>query len=183
MALLSSNPGNLGSRIIDFNLRGTDGKYYSPGSFQSSKVLVLIFMCNHCPYVQAVIDRFVSLQEKYVLYGVQFIGINPNDTEFYPEDSFENMINFVKERKINFPYLADETQQTARDFDAVCTPDIYVYDSNRILKYRGRLDDNWKEEEKIISHDLDDAIKSILMGNEISKEQVPSMGCSIKWKK
>ncbi|MFA7359553.1 MAG: thioredoxin family protein [Candidatus Kapaibacterium sp.] len=183
MALLSSNSGNLGSPVIDFNLRGTEGKYCCTGDFQSSRVLVIIFMCNHCPYVKAVIDRFVRLQAKYINEGVQFIGINPNDSVFYPEDSFENMINFVKERKINFPYLADDTQQTARAFDAVCTPDIYVYDSNRMLKYRGRLDDNWKEEDKVTRHDLDDAIKLLLNGEEISKEQIPSMGCSIKWKK
>ncbi len=183
MALLSSNSGNLGSSVIDFNLRGTDGKHYSIGSFQSPRVLVIIFMCNHCPYVKAVIDRFVRLQAKYINEGIQFIGINPNDSEYYPEDSFENMINFVKERKINFPYLADVTQKTARAYDAVCTPDIYVYDSNRILKYRGRLDDNWKEEDKVTRHDLNDAIKSLLNGEEIIKEQMPSMGCSIKWKK
>ena len=98
MALLSSNSGNLGSPVINFYLKGTDGKYCCTGDFQSSKVLVIIFMCNHCPYVKAVIDRFVRLQAKYINEGVQFIGINPNDSEYYPEDSFENMINFVKER-------------------------------------------------------------------------------------
>ena len=183
MALLSSNPGNLGSSVIHFNLKGTDGKYYSNDSFNSSKVLVIIFMCNHCPYVKAVIDRFVMLQEKYINESVQFIGINSNDSEYYPEDSFKKMIDFVKERKINFPYLVDDTQQTAREYDAVCTPDIYVYDSNRILRYRGRLDDNWKEEDKVTKHDLENAIVSLLKDEEISKEQIPSMGCSIKWKK
>ncbi len=183
MALLSSNAGNLGSPIIDFNLKGTDGKYYTAGSFKDYKILVIIFMCNHCPYVKAVTERFVKLQEKYMNEGVQIIGINPNDTEYYSEDSYENMINFAKERKINFPYLTDDTQQTAREYDAVCTPDIYVYGQDRTLKYRGRLDDNWKEEDKVTKHDLDDAISSLLKCDEISNQQIPSMGCSIKWKK
>lgn len=183
MALLSSNTGNLGSSIKNFNLKGTDGKHYNIDSFKSCKVLVIIFMCNHCPYVKAVIDRFVKLQAEYINESVQFVGINSNDSEYYPEDSYDNMIDFVKERKINFPYLVDDTQQTAREYDAVCTPDIYVYDMNRILSYRGRLDDNWKEESKVTQHDLEKTIVSLLKGNEINKEQIPSMGCSIKWKK
>jgi hypothetical protein len=93
------------------------------------------------------------------------------------------MIIFSNERKINFPYLIDENQSTARNYDAVCTPDIYVYDSSRKLKYRGRLDDNWKEEENVKSRDLESAIESILSNEEIKLEQIPSMGCSIKWKK
>lgn len=183
MVLLSGNSGDIGSHIIDFNLKGTDGNYYSIGSFDNSSVIVLIFMCNHCPYVKAVIDRFVKLQNKYVDKGVKFVGINPNDAEFYPEDSYENMIDFVKERNINFPYLVDVTQQTAKNYDAVCTPDIYVYDKKRILGYRGRLDDNWKEEDKVTKHDLDEAISALLENREINDIQIPSMGCSIKWKK
>lgn len=183
MVLLKSNAGDLGSYVKNFNLKGTDGNYYSLDSFREYQILVVIFMCNHCPYVKAVIDRFVKLQAKYINDSVRFVGINSNDAEYYPEDSYENMINFVKERKINFPYLLDDTQQAARDFDAVCTPDIYVYGPERTLKYRGRLDDNWKEETMVMNHELDDAISLLLKGKEISKEQIPSMGCSIKWKK
>ncbi len=100
----------------------------------------------------------------------------------YPEDSFENMILFVEKYKINFPYLADDTQQTAKEYDAVCTPDIYVYDKERKLRYRGRLDDSWKDESKITTRDLDKAIELLLHGKEIDFQQIPSMGCSIKWK-
>ncbi len=183
MALLESNSGNIGSGIIDFNLISTDRKSYSVESFKDKKILVIIFMCNHCPYVKAVIGRFISLQNKYYSKNVQFIGISSNDVIEYPEDSYENMIIFAGERKINFPYLFDENQETAKKYDAVCTPDIYVYDDKRILKYRGRLDDNWKEEEKVTRYDLDDAISSLLNNGKIEFEQIPSMGCSIKWKK
>lgn len=183
MVLLKSNLGEIGSLAIDFKLKGVNGKIYSLDTFASKSVIVLIFMCNHCPYVQAVVNRFVLLQSKYADKNVQLIGISSNDVESYPEDSFENMIVFSKERKINFPYLIDENQSTAKNYDAVCTPDIYVYDSSRILKYRGRLDDNWKEEDKVIRKDLESAIESILKNEEITFEQIPSMGCSIKWKK
>lgn len=183
MVLLQSNPGEIDSAAIDFKLKGVDGKIYSLDTFASKSVIVLIFMCNHCPYVQAVVKRFVTLQSKFENKSVQLIGVSSNDVESYPEDSFENMIIFAKERNINFPYLIDENQSTAINYDAVCTPDIYVYDSSRTLKYRGRLDDNWKEEDKVVSKDLDSAILSVLDNKEIAFEQIPSMGCSIKWKK
>ena len=183
MALLQSNQGEIGSVIIDFELKGVDGKIYSLESVASKSVIVLIFMCNHCPYVQAVVERFVKIQSKYKDKGVQLIGISSNDVESYPEDSFENMKLFSKNRNLNFPYLIDENQSVAKNYDAVCTPDIYVYDSSRILKYRGRLDDNWKDEKSVLKKDLDSAIESVLLNREITFEQVPSMGCSIKWKK
>lgn len=183
MALLKSNKGEIDSPIVDFELKGVDGKIYSLDSVMPKSVIVLIFMCNHCPYVQAVIERFVNLQSKYKDKGVQLIGISSNDVDSYPEDSFENMKIFSKERNINFPYLIDENQTTAKDYDAVCTPDIYVYDSNGLLKYRGRLDDSWKDEDQVKSKDLESAIESVLLNKEITFEQVPSMGCSIKWKK
>lgn len=183
MVLLESNPGETGSVIIDFELKGTDGKIYSLDSFASNSVIVIIFMCNHCPYVKAVVDRLVRLQSEFRDKGVQLVGISPNDVDSYPEDSFDNMKTFSRERNLNFPYLIDENQITAGNYDAVCTPDIYVYDSKRLLRYRGRLDDNWKEEENVKSKDLESAIKSILNNEEITLEQIPSMGCSIKWKK
>ncbi len=145
--------------------------------------MIIIFKCNHCPYVKAVIDRFVNFQDKYEDKGVQLIGINPNDAEVYPEDSLDNMKQFSSKNKINFPYLRDETQEVARRYGAVCTPDIFLYDKNRTLKYRGRLDDNWKDESKVITNDLENAVNLLLEDKEIDFDQVPSMGCSIKWKK
>lgn len=179
---VSSNESRLGSDIIDFSLKGIDEKIYSASDFKDKEILVIIFQCNHCPYVKAVMDRFVSLQEKFKNQKVQLIGINPNDPETYPEDSFEGMKTFASKYKINFPYLVDETQETARKYDAVCTPDIYVYDRDRKLRYRGRLDDSWKDETKIQEKDLEKAIQRLLDGKEIEFQQIPSMGCSIKWK-
>jgi peroxiredoxin len=180
--LLNSKNSEPDSNIFDFKLKGIDEKFYSSGNFSEKKILVIIFMCNHCPYVKAVIERLVKIQDKYKNGGVQIIGINPNDTKAYPEDSFENMKLFAKNYSMNFPYLFDETQEVARKYEAVCTPDIYVYDENRKLKYRGRIDDNWKDETQVSSKDLEKAIEILLEGKEISFEQIPSMGCSIKWK-
>ncbi len=180
--LLQGKPGEINSDIIDFRLKGIDDKVYSLNDFKGERIFVMIFMCNHCPYVKAVMDRLISVQKKYSEMNVSLIGINPNDAKTYPEDSFENMKLFAKEHSMNFPYLFDETQETARKYEAVCTPDIYVYDVKRKLKYRGRLDDNWKDESQVKSKDLESAIETLLAGKEISFEQVPSMGCSIKWK-
>ena len=179
---VENNINNLDTPIIDFSLRGVDEKFYSLSDFSVKEILVIIFMCNHCPYVKAVMKRLVNLQDKLRSKSVQFIGINPNDTVTYPEDSFKNMILFHREYNMNFPYLEDATQLTASKYDAVCTPDIYVYNKERILKYRGRLDDNWKDESIVTKHDLEIAIEEILNGKEPVKEQIPSMGCSIKWK-
>jgi peroxiredoxin len=179
---VENNLNNLNSAIIDFSLKGVDGKLCSPSDFEGKDILIIIFMCNHCPYVKAVMKRFVNLQAKYQSKNVQLIGINPNDTVTYSEDSFDNMIQFFNEYKMNFPYLIDETQDTARSYDALCTPDIYVYNKERFLKYRGRLDDNWKDENNVTKHDLEIAIEEILSGKDPDEKQIPSMGCSIKWK-
>ncbi|MDQ3022639.1 MAG: thioredoxin family protein [Bacteroidota bacterium] len=179
---VQNNKDNLGTGIIDFSLKGIDDKFYSPADFKDKDILVIIFKCNHCPYVKAVIDRLVSLQKKYEDKSVQLIGINPNDSDSYPEDSFENMKLFAEKYKINFPYLVDETQEIAKKYDAVCTPDIYVYYRERKLRYRGRLDDSWKDESKIMQKDLEKAIELLLQGKEIDFQQIPSIGCSIKWK-
>ncbi len=179
---VNSTKDNIGNKIIEFSLKGIDEKSYSPFDFYNSNLLIIIFKCNHCPYVKAVIDRLVTFQSMYKDKSVQLIGINSNDPETYPEDSFENMKNFAEKHKINFPYLVDETQEVARKYDAVCTPDIFLYDKNRILKYRGRLDDSWKDESKVMERDLEKAVKLLLDDKEIDFEQIPSMGCSIKWK-
>lgn len=177
-----SGKDKLNTPVIDFSLKGTDERLYSPDSFEEKEILIIIFMCNHCPYVKAVTDRLISFQEKFYEKNVQLIGINSNDTVSYPEDSFENMKIYSDEYGMNFPYLFDETQETARKYNAVCTPDIYVYDKDRMLRYRGRIDDNWKEESKVTVKDLEKATELLLEGKEIDFEQIPSIGCSIKWK-
>ena len=182
MALLHSSMVPLGTSVIDFKLPGVDGKEYSLKSFAVYKVLVIIFMCNHCPYVKAVIKRLIDLQQEFLAQGVRLIGINCNDAINYPDDSFESMHSVSKGWKMNFPYLFDESQEIAKKYDAVCTPDIYVYGPKRTLLYRGRIDDNWDNPDKVSRRDLKQAIDSILSGENITIKQIPSMGCSIKWK-
>jgi peroxiredoxin len=177
----------MGTPIIDFKLPGTDGKMHSPADYATAKILVVIFMCNHCPYIKATIDRMIAIQKDYSAKGVQLIGINANDAIKYPDDSFESMQAWVKEKGINFPYLQDESQAVARAYQAQCTPDIFVFstlrgDTLRTLAYHGRIDDNWKEPEKATSHDLREALDTLLEGREVYTPQHPSMGCSIKWK-
>lgn len=182
MALLHSTMTPLGSAAHDFSLPGVDGKEYSLDSFKDKRVLVIIFMCNHCPYVKAVLPRLIDLQNQMGGQGAQLVGINSNDAVRYPDDSFDNMKKIARGKKISFPYLFDETQETAKHYDAVCTPDIYLYGEERTLLYRGRIDDNWEHQEKVTRKDLRTAIEMALAGKEISREQIPSMGCSIKWK-
>lgn len=182
MALTHSTMVPLGTRAPAFSLPGTDGKVYSLDSFQDTEVLVIIFMCNHCPYVKAVLQRLIDLQNKFADQSVQLVGINANDAVKYPDDSMESMKKVAKEKGIPFPYLFDETQEVAKAYDAVCTPDIYVFGPERKLLYRGRIDDNWEHPEQVTQHDLEDAINAILDGQPMLEKQIPSMGCSIKWK-
>ncbi|MEE8184919.1 MAG: thioredoxin family protein [Thermodesulfobacteriota bacterium] len=182
MVLLNSKMVPIGKEAYDFSLIGTDEKTYSLESFIDKKVLVIIFMCNHCPYVKATIGRLIDIQKDYDDKGVQLVGINSNDEINYPDDSFENMKSAFKDKGINFPYLRDDTQDTARKYDAVCTPDIYLYGPERKLLYRGRIDDNWQDETKVTRKDLRGAIDTVLEDRPVSDEQYPSMGCSIKWK-
>jgi peroxiredoxin len=182
MALMHSTMVPLGDSAHEFSLPGVDGKEYTLDCFEDRRILVIIFMCNHCPYVKAVLSRLVDLQNQMGDKGVQLVGINSNDASCYPDDSFDNMKKIVQEMKIPFPYLFDATQKIARAYDAVCTPDIYVYGEERTLIYRGRIDDNWEHPEKVTKRDLKEAVEAALAGDKISEEQIPSMGCSIKWK-
>ena len=172
----------LGTSAASFQLPGVDSKTYSLESFSNKNVLVIIFMCNHCPYVKAVLQRLIALQAETGHQGVQLIGINSNDVDRYPDDSMENMQKITKERGINFPYLLDVSQETAKAYDAVCTPDIYVYGSERKLLYRGRIDDNWEHEEKVTQRNLKEAVDCIVAGKKVPDKQISSIGCSIKWK-
>ena len=180
MILTESVKGLENTQAPDFDLPGSDGQNYSLANFADKKVLVVIFMCNHCPYVLAVLDRLNNLAKEFEEKGVQFVGINANDSTNYPDDSFEKM----KELDVSFPYLHDESQEVATKYHAVCTPDIFVFDENRKLAYHGRIDDNWKEPENVQKEELKEALEKILAGEEIPREeQNPSMGCSIKWKR
>lgn len=140
-----------------------------------------MFICNHCPYVKAVEERILTLARSFDKNQVAFVAICSNDPNEYPEDSFENLKKRWEEKEYSFPYLHDKSQAVAISFDAVCTPDFFVYDKNRKLAYRGRLDDNWKEPLKVTREDLKHAIEALLKGERPGEQQYPSMGCSIKW--
>lgn len=172
----------IGTKAIDFNLKGVDGKYYSLDTFKDKKVLCIIFICNHCPYVIAVQERINQIAKDYAGRSFALVAINPNDDVAYPEDSFENMKKRANEIGYVFTYLRDETQEIAKAYDAACTPDVYVYDKDRILRYRGRIDDNWKDETNVTRKELRLAIDKVLEDKEIDFEMIPTIGCSIKWK-
>jgi peroxiredoxin len=178
---VSSGPSRLGSPCPDFQLPATDGNVYTRDDFAGAPVLVVMFICNHCPYVKAVEDRLVGLAREYTR-GVQFVAICSNDAVSYPEDAFDKLKERWLLKVYGFPYLYDESQSVAHAFDAVCTPDIFVYDRDRRLAYHGRIDDSWKDPAKVTRRDLADAIEALLAGQRPSPDQIPSLGCSIKWK-
>ncbi len=183
MVLLHSEKKTLGTPTPDFDLVSVDGQRYSLASFKDKKVLVIMFICNHCPYVQAIEDRILQLQRDYAAQSVQLVGICSNDPTDYPDDSPENLKKRWQTKDYRFPYLVDETQEMAKAYGAVCTPDIFVYDINRKLVYHGQLDNNWKEPDKVTRRDLQEAIDTLLKGQKPSENQMSSMGCSIKWRK
>lgn len=158
----------LGTPAPHFNLMGVDDLMHDIKDFDEKKVLVIIFMCNHCPYVQKVWPDLTELVSRSA-NEVQFIGINANSNPNYPEDSFEKMKEYVVKMKHNFPYLYDETQSVAREYGAVCTPDFFVYDEDRKLAYRGNY------------LGLEAAVQALLNGSKPDADQKNSMGCSIKW--
>lgn len=185
MALTYSSASVLGSKALPFDLPGVDGKQYTLDSFHNKKALLVIFMCNHCPYVIAVQDRINDLAKRYGSEGLAVIGINPNDPEKYPEDSMEAMQVRARVKDYQFVYVQDLTQKVAKAYDAVCTPDPYLYenvDGDFLLRYRGRIDDSWKDPALVKKKDLEEAIQAILANKTVVTDQTPSMGCSIKWK-
>lgn len=182
MALVHTPPAEIGSSCKDFEVLALDGKTYKNTDFKDAKALVFMFICNHCPYVKAIEERLVSLAHELTPKGVQFIGVCSNDAANYPEDSFENLKARWQELNYDFPYLFDEDQKMAKDFGAVCTPDFFVYNGERKLTYRGRLDDSWKEPEKVSKEELKEAILNTLENLPPISPQQSSMGCSIKWK-
>lgn len=180
MSLLESTMAPLGSPCPDFALPGVDGKTWHRDDFRAQALLVAV-MCNHCPYVQAVDGRINALAKAFA-GRCDVVGINPNDAEAYPEDSFDAMRSRARMRGFVFPYLRDESQAVARAFGAVCTPDFFLYGQDRALRYRGRLDDHWQDEARVSRQELRMAIEALLSGLPVPEPQHPSMGCSIKWK-
>jgi peroxiredoxin len=176
-------PITLDTPAVDFRLPGTDGRTYSLGDVAGENGTVIVFICNHCPYVKASIDRLVSDARILMGEGIGFAAICSNDAKTHPEDSFTNMVEFAKRHVFPFPYLHDETQEIARAYDAVCTPDYFGYDRNRRLKYRGRLDEGRTSAPPSgARRELVEAMRAIAATGLAPAGQSPSMGCSIKWK-
>ena len=181
MALLESIAIPLGTKMPDFEMKDPFGKSYKGTDLYGPKGLLISFTCNHCPYALAVWPRFIRLAAHAKKGGVNTIAINPNINPNFPDDAPNKMIEKIKEWKIEFPYLVDETQEIAKIFKAQCTPDIYLFNNKRGLIYHGRIDDNWQNEAKVTKQELKDALDSLVADKPIATNQKPSMGCSIKW--
>ena len=173
---------DFGWKARDFNLPGVDGKRYTLESVRGKNGLLVMFICNHCPYVKSIRERIVRDTLELKQHGINSIAIMSNDPAEYEEDSFENMKEVAKVFNFPFPYVWDETQQIAKDYDAVCTPDFFGFNANLALQYRGRLDASRKDTVEDAARDLFDAMLMVAKTGKGPTQQIASMGCSIKWK-
>jgi peroxiredoxin len=174
---------DFGWKAVDFHLKGTDGRTYSLADVRGPKGTLVMFICNHCPYVKAVIDRIVRDVRELEGHGIGAIAIMSNDTASYPDDSFDNMKRIAERLDFPFPYVIDETQEVARAYDAVCTPDFFGFNADLELQYRGRLDESRNRPAAPgARRELYEAMVQIAETGQGPREQIPSMGCTIKWR-
>jgi peroxiredoxin len=174
---------DFGSKAPDFSLPGVDGRVWSLADIQGANGTLVMFICNHCPYVKAVIERIVRDARELQAVGIGVVAIMSNDVASYPEDSFDNMKVFAQSHGFTFPYLHDESQEVARAYDAVCTPDFFGYDSELGLQYRGRLDASRRETGPVDARrELFEAMRAVAATGQGPRDQISSMGCSIKWR-
>lgn len=179
MSATPSTMLSLGTQAPDFNLPSVNGGNLTLNYTKNSKAFVVMFICNHCPYVQHIEEELVNVAEEYIQQGIAFIAISSNDADKYPDDGPEKMAD----KKYPFPYLYDESQDVAKAYEAACTPDFFVYNGNNELVYRGQFDESRPGNDKpVTGKDLRLALDTILEGNEVSEDQIPSVGCNIKWK-
>lgn len=184
MVMTPSNMLPLGTKAPAFSLLDTvSGNTVSLFDLQSDKATVIMFICNHCPFVVHVQDEIAKLAKDYQNKGIKFVAISANDVENYPQDAPELMTQFAADNKFEFPYLYDESQQVAKAYQAACTPDFYVFDADLHCVYRGQLDDSRPgNDTPVTGSDLRHALDAVLTGDAVNPDQVPSMGCNIKWK-
>jgi peroxiredoxin len=173
---------NFGWQAAGFDLPGVDGKRCTLANARGPNGLLVMFICNHCPYVKAVLDRIVRDCSELSAHGIGSVAIMSNDPDEYAEDSFDNMQRVARERKFSFPYLFDESQQVARDYGAVCTPDFFGFNAKLELQYRGRLDASRTSPVAGARRDLYESMLGVAQTGQGPKEQIPSVGCSIKWR-
>jgi peroxiredoxin len=182
MVLTKTHICDFGWKARDFSLKGVDGKTYSLADVRGPNGTVVVFLCNHCPYVKGTISRIVEEAAALKAIGIGMIGIMSNDPDNYPEDSFDNMKAFAKKHGFSFPYVVDETQEVARAYDAQCTPDFFGFNANDELQYRGRLDASRTSLVAGARRELYQAMKQVAETGRGPEQQTPSMGCSIKWR-
>ena len=182
MALTKTGICDFGWKARDFRLNGVDGKSYTLADVSGPAGTVVVFLCNHCPYVKATISRIVEEADALKGIGVGTIGIMSNDTDDYPADSFDNMKAFARQHRFGFPYVIDETQEVGRTYGAQCTPDFFGFNKNNELQYRGRLDASRTSLVPGARRELYEAMKQVAETGHGPEQQTASMGCSIKWK-
>lgn len=183
MAEVGSTMLPLGTKVPPFSLPQPDGKLISSQDFEKAPALLVVFMCNHCPYVRHIRSSFAGLAAEYQARGVGVVAVNPNDIESYPDDRPEKMAEESREVGYTFPYLYDETQGVAQAFHAACTPDFFLFDRDRRLVYRGQYDGSRPgNNQPVTGADLRAALDAVLAGRPVPPDQKPSAGCSIKWK-
>jgi peroxiredoxin len=183
MVVTASTMLQLGTLAEEFSLPDTKGNIVSLGDFGQAPALLIVFMCNHCPFVKHILSDLIGLVKEYRAKGVAVIGINSNDVANFPEDSPEMMAKAAREYDFPFPYLYDETQEVAKAYHAACTPDFFLFDRAQRLVYRGQMDDSRPGNNiPITGADLRAAIEAVLAGEQVNAEQKPSVGCNIKWK-
>ncbi len=173
---------DFGTSAVDFALPGVDGKTWTLADCRGEKGLLVMFICNHCPYVKSIHERLVRDTRELRALGINSVAIMANDPDEYPEDSFDNMRRVAEKLDFPFPYLIDETQQVAQAYGAVCTPDFFGYNADLQLQYRGRLDASRKEPVPDARRDLFEAMQQVAETGHGPEQQIPSMGCSIKWR-
>jgi len=171
----------LGSKAIDFHLQGVDGKAHDLAEFQDKPIVALTFWCNHCPYVQAWEQRVIEIAKEYAAKGVQVVAINSNETINYPTDDFPHMVERARDKRYPFPYLRDETQEVARAYGASRTPEFFVFDRARVLRYHGAPDDNHESPKRVIRHYLREALDALVANKHPALPETPPKGCSVKW--
>ena len=182
MALVSTPANSLGQALPTFSLPAVNGPAFDSATLPKDCAVVVMFICNHCPYVKAIEYRLIELGRDLRERSIPLVGICSNDSEAYPEDSFENLRLRAKEKNYPFIYLHDEDQSIAKKFGAVCTPDFFVYDRQHRLAYRGRLDDSWRDPARVSRRELYEATLALQAGQTLKSPEHPSMGCSMKWK-
>jgi len=184
MVLLHTPVCDFNLSAVDFNLPGVDGWDWSLQQCKGENGLLVMFLCNHCPYVKSILAKIVRDTDELKTLGINCVAIMANDQADYPDDSFENMARLAQDKNFSFPYLLDETQQVAKNYGAVCTPDFFGYNAQLKLQYRGRLDDSGSQHDRPdASRDLFLAMQEVASTGRGPQQQIASMGCSIKWKK